>query len=174
MEKYKKVRLDVKHNFDTRTSKHFLNSIETVFHCHHYTALYTQLAMDADETDLLTQTAAESFYDMLKNYLDKHDDFNLNEKIELIISYYSLIGLGKMQLQYLGNNSGKAILHFSHIDKGWIHKWGNSNRPVNFITCGYIKAMFAIINEKPVHYYNVVEKKSIAMGDKESEFKIFV
>ena len=53
MAEFKKITLELDHKFSPKESRHFINGTQSVFHCHHYTALYTQLAMDAGETKLL-------------------------------------------------------------------------------------------------------------------------
>jgi hypothetical protein len=166
---------DIKYNhyFDKKTKRHFLNGIQSVFHCHHYTCLYTQLAIDADETELLKDCARESFGKSLQDYFNANLDLDtIQKKVEIAAKYYALIGLGTMVVNFLGYDSGEVELLSSHTDSGWIKKWGKTNKPVNYITAGFIEAMFDIILNQTLKTFLAIEQKSIVSGAKTSLFKV--
>ena len=109
------------HFFDQKANRHYINNLVSVFHCHHYTSLYTQLAIDAGESELLKECARESFHNVLKLYFTNNPDINsLQAKIEIGCQYYALLGLGNMKVIYLGENSGEVELTASHTDSGWL------------------------------------------------------
>lgn len=159
--------------FDNKTKRHYLNGFNIVFHCHHYSTLYTQLALDAKETELLADVAEESFSKLLETYFIEHDIESLEDKIEIGEQYFAAIGLGKMQVGFVGRNSAEIFLHSSHLDSGWIKKFGKSDKPVNFISAGFITALVSNILELPLKAFKAVENQSIAMGDEVSVFKVF-
>ena len=165
MAEFKKVNLELDHIFDQRTCRHFLNDVQSVFHCHHYATLYTQLSLDAGETELLAEVAEQNFHKMLKSYYCKNDITDINDRIEIACQYYGAIGLGKLEVIFIGPFSGEVKSEHSHVEKGWIAKWGKYDKPVNYIGCGYVSGMFSAILDEPVNTFKTKENKSIVMGD---------
>ena len=160
------------HYFDRTTKRHSINGIQSVLHCHHYSALYTQLAIDAGETDLLQRCAHDSFRKVLGTYFEAHPLCqSLQRKTEIACQYYALLGLGTMKVIYLGEDSGEFSLLSSHIDSGWIKKWGKYDKPVNYITAGYIEALIEAVLDLPANSFNITETGSIVMGAEVSTFK---
>ena len=76
MAEFSKTVLKIDHKFDPISKRHYLNDIQSVYHCHHYTSLYTQLAIDAKETELLALSAEESFFEVLSTYYKKNNHRN--------------------------------------------------------------------------------------------------
>jgi hypothetical protein len=160
------------HDFDPKTKRHSINGIQSVLHCHHYTSLYTQLAIDAGETALLQESARDSFRSMLGNYLSNHENVdNMKKKIDIGCQYFSLIGLGTMRVNYLGDDSAEVELLSSHTDEGWKKKWGEYDKPVNYIAAGFIEALLESVLMVPARSFSVKETTAIVMGAKTSTFK---
>lgn len=172
MAEFKKTTFVLNHKFDPVRNRHYLNGMVSVLHCHHYSTLYTQLALDAKETDLLACVSEETFYKVLKNYFQDNHVTDLEQKIELACQYYAAVGLGKMEVVFAGDFSGEVKLVESHLDKGWIKKWGTYDRPVNFISAGFIAGMFAACFDKTPGSYTANERESIAMGAEKSVFSV--
>jgi hypothetical protein len=129
--------------------------------------------MDAGETELLKDCARESMRDVLDKYFaDNPEIATVQEKIEIACQYYALLGLGTMKVNFLGDYSGEVELLSSHTDDGWMKKWGKLDKPVNYITAGFIEAIFESVLDKPTRSFNAVETKSIVMGADSSTFKI--
>lgn len=169
----KKNTIEYQHHFDKKTNRHYINGILSVLHCHHYTCLYTQLALDAEETALLKECARESFRELLEHYLETHPAIStLEEKISIASQYYSLLGLGQLKVTYMGLYSGQVELPFSHTDSGWVKKWGTYDKPINYISGGYIEALFEVCLELPAASFEAVEEQSIVMGATRSIFKV--
>lgn len=161
------------HCFDEKTKRHKLNGIQTVLHCHHYMALYTQLAIDADETELFKTSSRESFRGMLENYFTSYKvEDSIAARVDIACKYYSLVGLGKMTVKFLGTESGSVEISSSHIDEGWIRKWGKYDKPVNYISAGFIEALFESVLDLPSHSFDAVEIESIVMGAEKSIFNV--
>lgn len=172
MAESQKNKLILEHVFDKKTKRHYLNGHLSVLHCHHYSSLYTQLALDAEETDLLADSSEEAFYEILAEYFDKHNLTSIEDKIDIACQYYAAIGLGKMQVNYLGDDSGKVELLSSHVDRGWIKKWGTYDKPVNYIGAGYITAMFSAVFGEPRGTFKANEVQSVVMGADTSLFNV--
>ena len=58
------------------------------------------------------------------------------------------------------------------MDEGWIKKWGKRDKPVNFITQGYLCAAFAAVYNQPQGSYKVSETQSIVSGADKSVFSV--
>lgn len=169
----KKLELELEHKFDSSRYRHYLNDQLAVLHCHHYSTLYTQLALDAEFLDgkmLLAECAEDSFYKVLLGYFEAHTELDLADKLSVGCQYYGAVGLGQMEVMCAGEDSGEVVLHHSHLDEGWIKKWGQHDRPVNYITAGYIAALFSATYELPPRSYAVLETESIVTGAERSRF----
>ena len=71
-----RTEIEYDHFFDAKTNRHQINGVQSVLHCHHYTSLYTQLAIDAGETELLKECARQSFRIVLDNYFANHPELD--------------------------------------------------------------------------------------------------
>jgi hypothetical protein len=172
MAEFKDTTFILDHKFDPVRNRHYLNGMVSVLHCHHYSTLYTQLALDAKETALLADVSEETFCRVLKKYYEDYQVTELEQKIDLACQYYAAVGLGKMEMEFAGDFSGEVRLAESHLDQGWIKKWGVFDRPVNYITAGFIAGMFAACFDKDVGTYTATERESIAMGAEKSVFSV--
>jgi hypothetical protein len=169
------ITVKLKHEFDEERCRHYLNGQLSVLHCHHYASLYTQLAMDADFINaraILAGSAEDSFFDVLSGYYQAHPELTPDEKLQAGCRYYAIIGLGQMKILQAGETSGEVVLEHSHLDEGWIKKWGKHDQAVNFLTQGYIAALFAAVYGKTTQSYNVSEVKSIVTGAETSWFVV--
>jgi len=159
-------------NLDTETYRHYLNGHPVVMHSHHYLALITKLAEDLDDiggAQILRDVVEETMWAIFDDYIQKNGLTSPLDRCNVGREYYSIFGLGKMVVT--GSESGGEVrLIRSHIDEGWIMKWGPHSKPINHLTCGYIAAVFAAAFNKPVKSYNVTEAVSMAGGDAEGKF----
>ncbi|MBN1292966.1 MAG: hypothetical protein JXB48_14085 [Candidatus Latescibacteria bacterium] len=174
MARFIETELTLDHQYDPKTSRHYLNNQLSVLHCHHYATLYSQLADDVEFVDgkkLLADVAEDTFYSVLQEYFDANSIVTVNDKISIAEQYFAATGLGQMNVVYLGHESAEVELVHSHVDEGWIKKWGKRQAPVNFITQGYIAALVSLVNNKSTKNYQVIEEESIVSGAKRSLFK---
>ena len=168
-----KDNLKYKHHFDKKTKRHYLNGTLTVLHCHHYTTLYSQLALDAGETEIIKECARQSIRDMLATYFENNPGDRTRETMaKLCCDYYAVLGMGKMQILNMGATSGKVTLLMSHLDAGWKKKWGTYDKPVNYITAGFIEAMFETVFDTAPKTFEAKEVQSIVMGAETSIFNV--
>jgi hypothetical protein len=168
------TQLKTDYRFDPQTCRHYLNDFCTVLHCHHFVTLYTQLADDAVHFEgerLLKETAEDTFYEVLKVYFFKHDVTALADQIGIAEQYWQTVGMGKLQFREVGKYTVRADMPSSHVDQGWLVKWGAKDRPVNFITEGFVAAVASLVNDRPTKSYAVRELKSLVSGDEKSVFK---
>jgi hypothetical protein len=135
------------------------------------------LAEDCEMLDgkrLLAEAAEDSFFQVLTDYFKEQNIEDVADRISIAEQYYAAVGLGKMEVKCAGPESGEVELVYSHVDQGWIKKWGNHSKPVNFITWGYIAALFAAVFGRSPRAFSVLETASIVSGAERSRFEILV
>jgi predicted hydrocarbon binding protein len=136
--------------------------------------LFTQLAIDAYQyggTKSLSEASAETFWPVLRKYFKSKNIDQVADRIAVAEHYYSYVGLGQIEFGF-GNDSGYAALKHSHVDEGWLKKWGQTDKPVNYIGEGYIRAAWAAIYGKDPEIPRIEEVQSIARGASTSRFDI--
>ena len=170
----KMTEFEIDHKFDPITNRHYMNGFCTVLHCHHYATLYTQLADDAEEfkgVQLIKEAAEDTFHEVLEDYYQKHEIEDIEDKVTIAEQYWQAVGMGLIRFTAIGKYACTAVMEYSHIDDGWLKKWGSRDKPVNFFTCGFVAAVAALANEKPVRSFKVKEPKGLVCGDEVSAFK---
>lgn len=173
----KRTEFEIDHKFDPVRNRHYLNGVCSVLHCHHYSTLYTQLALDATDFDgvrHLVETAEDVFYNALDQYFKEKGIVAVQDKIEIARQYWQVIGMGLVCFTGIGKYEVTAEMEYSHIDEGWLKKWGGHNKPVNFFTVGFVAAVAALANNRPPRSFQARETKSLACGDVKSVFKAVV
>jgi predicted hydrocarbon binding protein len=161
-------------SLDNETYRHSLNGHPVVMHSHHYLALITKLAEDLGDIggeQILRDVVEDSMRAVFDDYIQKNGLTSPMDRCNVGREYYSVFGLGKMIVTG-GESGGEVRLVRSHIDEGWISKWGNYDKPVNHFTCGYIAAVFAAAFNKPARSYVVTETASMAGGETEGKFSV--
>lgn len=166
--------LKLDHKFDPVRSRHSLNGAVSVLHCHHFTTLYCQLADDAEIVDgkaLLASTAEETFAPILRQYYEDHGIEAVDERIAVAEQYYAAVGMGLLKVASFGSTAGRVEVSRSHVDEGWKAKWGEREEPVDFLTQGYVAAVFAAVSGHPIGSFKVTEEQSIVSGADKSVFR---
>lgn len=177
MTKYKKAELVLNKVFDDKNCRHKIDGNTVVLHCHHFATLYTQLAMDCgmlDAKTLLAECSEDAWNEFLSGYYSANGITSTTERIALAEQTYAAVGLGKMRVTCAGPESGEVTLEHSHVDEGWVKKWGKHAVPVNYIGAGFISALFAAVFNKPVRFYGATETQSIVGGAACSRFTVVV
>lgn len=168
--------LNINRKFDTSKFRHFINDWNAVLHCHHYSALYTQLADDAGEMfdgpAILKASVENSFLKVLINYFEVNQVTSIEDKVAIIEQYWAFAGMGNLKLAETSVDNGKAEMPISHMDAAWQKKWGNREKSVNFITCGYLSAAFSALHNFPEGTFEANETQSIVAGADKSLFTI--
>lgn len=166
--------LQMQHHFDPDRNRQYLNDELTVFHCHHYASLYSQLADDAklfDGARLLAEAAEESFFPVLSKYFKENGIEDQDKRAQVAEQYFSYVGLGQLHLS-MNDDGGAAEMPYSHVDEGWLNKWSSRPEPVNFIGQGFLSAAFSAVTDRPAGSFSVEETESIVAGDPSSKFKV--
>ena len=170
----KKVEFEIEHSFDPVRCRHYFNGVLTVLHCHHYMSLFHQLADDAVDYEgerLLREAAEDTFFEVLDKYYHDHQVTDLRDKIALAQEYWQVVGMGLIQFTAVGRYAVTAQMEYSHVDDGWLKKWGGRDKPVNFVTAGFVSAAAALFSNKPPRSFKTRELKSLVCGDEISLLK---
>lgn len=160
--------------FDSEKARQYVNGEVTVFHCHHYATLFSQLADDAKllkGSTLLVEAAEESFYPVLAGYFKEHGVDTTEDRISITEQYFGFVGLGKVKIS-MENGKGSAEMPYAHVDEGWIKKWSKRDKPVNFIGQGFLAAAFSAITGSQQGVFSVTETQSKVSGAPASLFEI--
>ncbi len=159
---------------DENTYRHYLNGHPVVMHSHHYLALITKLVEDLDDINgpqILADTVEDTMRVLLEDYFQKNGITDTKDKGMVGTEYFSTFGLGKMTIS--GNDQcGEAKLSHSHIDEGWLRKWGKHPKPINHFTRGYVAALFAAIFNRSPRSFSVTETAGIVTGEEQSVFVV--
>jgi hypothetical protein len=168
--------LNLTHRFDPGSCRHYIGDLVSVLHCHHYATLFTQLAIDAkdlvDGTKILREVTEDVVHGVLTKYYAQSSINDSQERLDIGRQLYAFYGLGKMAFVAPAASGGTVEMSTTHVDEGWIKKWGKAKMPVNYIGTGFIAGLFAAAFDKPVRTYKVVEKQSRVMGADKSVFAI--
>lgn len=166
--------LEIKHTFDENTFRHFINGHGFVLHCHHYMTLTCKLAeefADLGAVRVLAETAEDTIRPVLESYVKEKGIASPAERLQVGAEYYSFMGMGKMAATGTATG-GEVKLAHSHVDEGWIAKWGKHDKPINHFTRGFVAAMFAVAFDKPARSFEAVETAAIVTGAPESVLSV--
>ena len=131
MEQHNQHTLAMESAFDPRSCRHLVEGQSYVMHCHHYATLYTQLAEDCGMLDgkkLLAETAEDTFYEVLSAYFEKYNVKTVAERLSAGEQYFRTTGMGVLKVANAGADGGNVELPSSHLDAGWIKKWGKTEQ----------------------------------------------
>jgi hypothetical protein len=161
--------------FDRRRMFQYVNDEPSVMHCHHYATLFSKLAIERKDLDgpkLLSESMEDAFYLVLKKYYIAKEIKEKSGMLKVAEEYFRLTGMGDISFSNVTQEGGKASMNHSHIDEGWIKKWGRTDFVVNYMTHGYLAAAFSLINDELIRSYHIEETASIVKGYSKSEFTI--
>ena len=164
--------LKVTAKFDPDKCRQYLNDELSVFHCHHYTTLVTQLADDAELFEgerHLKEAIAESMHPIMAKYCEENNISTKEDRASIGEQYFAYLGMGKVIINL---NTNTASMPFAHVDEGWVKKWGKREAAVNYIGQGFVIAIFALANGNTTKDYSITETQSIVAGAETSEFTI--
>jgi hypothetical protein len=170
----RKTDLVIERRFDRQHCTHSMNGQPFVIHCHHYLVLLTQLAEDVSMIDggaLMAECAEDVFRCAFDDYFRDHNAETIGDRTLLVEEAHQTMGLGRLKVVCAGPESGEVELTTSHVDQGWVAKWGQRKTPVNYLTRGFVAAMFGALFSRAARSYRVTEVESIVSGASQSRFE---
>jgi len=160
--------------FDAERKLQYVNGEASVMHCHHYATIFTKLALDTPHLngpENLFEAMEETAYLTLRKYFLVESISSPADRQAIASQYFALCGLGLVSLE-IDENGGRASMRHSHVDEGWLKKWGPRRKPVNLMGQGYLAGAMSAIFDQPVGTYRVKETRSIVSGAEASELAI--
>jgi len=148
-------------NFARNGNELFLSGTPIALHCHHYNmnlqkTLETSLGDEG--TLLLYQAAEESSYASFTSFLMHHPKItSVKSKLELASISYQYCGLGIINFTNIGPEGGRVVSPHSHHVTGWLAKFGKRKTPGCFFSRGWIAGVLAVIYNKHIGYFSVIE-----------------
>lgn len=136
-----------------------------VFHCHHYVNYLQRSILDAEYIDsarFLIGSAADAVYHQL-SHLCK--GLSVDDAKSMAQEMYQAFGYGLIDLSTITAEGGEVSTYKSVYSKTWVMKFGNSHKPVDYYTTGYIAAAFAVVYNLPLSRVFAQQTHCMAMGD---------
>ena len=137
-----------------------------VYHCHHYLTNLQRTVFDAeylDSTGMIVGCAADSIYYQLSNLCD---GLSVEDSKLLAQEMYKTFGNGLIDLSTMDENGLELSTTKSLISKAWDILFGESKKPVDCYTTGYLAAAYAVIYKKELKNINATQTECMTMGAK--------
>lgn len=136
-----------------------------VFHCHHYILNLQRTILDADYIDssrFLIGSAADALHYQLSN-LCQGLDIEASKKMAEDI--YKTFGYGRIDLSCMDEHGCELKTKQSFFSKTWLLKFGQSKKPVDYYTSGFLAAAYAVIYNKELQDIKAYQSSCMACGD---------
>ncbi len=151
-----------------------MDEIPISLHCHHFNCglINAIEAIDYfDAIEIYINEAAKCFYEYFKNILTIKN-YSVNKALSIAQDIYRFMGYGRIDLSELINGYGTATSDSSYFVVGWFAIYGNRDKPVCYLTRGFIKAIVAAIFDIDINVVKVVETQCMICGNDFCEFKV--
>lgn len=155
-----------------------LYSEPVLYHCSYFNLYLQRTVEDAREyipaEEILADGAEMAVYAMLKRLFEVNADFKTpEERFEVIAGIYKLNGFGLLpNLSDLKPDGGTVRTSVTHYSVAWKSIWGERQKPVDYFTCGFLRAAASIVFDKPAGTYDCVQTKCLTLGDSENVFEV--
>ena len=143
-----------------------------IFHCHHYLTNLQRTILDADYIDsskFLIGSAADAVYHQLTNLCK---GLSLEDSKQMAEDIYKVFGYGLIDLSCMDENGCTLTTTKSFFSKTWFQKFGESSKPVDYYTAGFLAAAYAVIYDKDLKDISAIQTTCIACGDEFNTFEI--
>lgn len=136
-----------------------------VFHCHHYVNYLQRSILDAEYIDsarFLIGAAADAVYHQL-SVLCK--GLSVDESKKMAEEMYQAFGYGLIDLTDMNADGLVLQTYKSFYAKTWLMKFGESRKPVDYYTSGYLAAAYAVIFDIPLAEIHAEQTTCMSKGD---------
>jgi len=143
-----------------------------IFHCHHYMMNLQRTILDAEyiQSELFfIGSAADSVYYQLTNLCE---GLTTQESKSMAEEVYKTFGNGIISLEAMSEDG--IVMHTKHsfVSKTWRMKYGESKKPVDYFTAGFLAAAYAVIYGKKLSDISAVQTACMACGASENIFEV--
>ncbi|MEA1916130.1 MAG: 4-vinyl reductase [Campylobacterota bacterium] len=154
-----------KYEFDKEHNYLEIGGEAMIFHCHHYLTNLQRTILDAEYIDsrpFIIGSAADAVFNQLSNLCD---GLSVDESKKMAEDIYKTFGYGLIDLSKMDENGVELTTAKSIFSKTWLLKFGESSKPVDYYTTGFLAAAFAVIYKKELSNIEAVQTTCIACGD---------
>jgi len=153
------------YKYDTKNCSIEIGGESMMFHCHHYLTNLQKTIYDAEYIDgfmLMASCAADSLKYQLTNLCEGLD---IKESKQLAQDIYKTFGNGLIDLSSMNEDGVTLTTTKSILSKTWQMQFGESQKPVDPYTTGFIAAAYAVIYKKNLKDIHISQTTEIASGD---------
>lgn len=158
--------------YDTEHNCLFVGGEAMIFHCHHYLCNLQRTITDAEYIDsrpFIVGSAADAVYNQLSNLCV---GLSVEESKRMAQDIYKTFGYGLIDLSEMNENGFTVTTTKSIFSRAWKLKYGESKKPVDFYTTGFLAAAYAVIYGIPLNEVNAQQTACMACGDSANKHRI--
>jgi len=136
-----------------------------MYHCHHYLTNLQKTIYDAEYLDafmLMASCAADAVQYQLANLCE---GLSIEESKQVAQESYKVFGNGLVDLSFMNENGIELTTTKSISSKTWQMQFGESNKPVDPYTTGFLAAAYAVIYKKDLKDLHIAQTTEMASGD---------
>jgi len=136
-----------------------------MYHCHHYLTNLQKTIYDAEYIDgfmLMASCAADAAYYQLSNLCE---GLSIEESKQVAQNSYKVFGNGLVDLSAMNEDGIELTTTKSILSKTWQMQFGESKKPVDPYTTGFLAAVYGVIYKKNLKDLHIVQTTEMASGD---------
>ncbi len=164
--------------FESDKNLLYMDNIPISLHCHHFNCglINAIEAIDYfDAIEIYINEAAKCFYEYFKKILIiDNKKLSINKALMIAEDIYRFMGYGRIDLSKLITGYGTVISDSSYFVVGWFAIYGKRDKPVCYLTRGFIKAVIAVLFNKELSKINVTETQCMICGDDFCKFEVSI
>ena len=141
-----------------------------IFHCHHYVINLQKTILDVEYIQgklFLIGSAADAVYCQLTNLCD---GLSIDESKKMAEDIYKTFGYGLVDLSSMDENGIELSTSNSFFSKTWQEKFGESDKPVDYYTSGFLAAVYAVLYKKELKNIYADQIECMTCGDDQNSF----
>lgn len=153
------------YKYDTKNCSIEIGGESMMYHCHHYLTNLQKTIYDAEYIDgfmLMASCAADSVKYQLTNLCK---GLSIKASKQLAQDIYKTFGNGLIDLSPMTEEGIKLKTTKSILSKTWQMQFGESKKPVDPYTTGFIAAAYAVIYKKDLKDLHISQTTEMASGD---------
>jgi hypothetical protein len=154
------------YKFDEQHNSITIGGEAMIFHCHHYINYLQRSLLDADYIDsrrFLIGSAADAVHHQLKSLCE---GLSLDDAKTMAEESYKAFGYGLIDLSGMNETGVELTTYKSFFSKTWEMKFGQSDKPVDYYTTGFLAAVFAVLYGHDLSAIHAEQTTCMACGDK--------
>lgn len=168
---------DLEPDFDEKSGLVSIEGISMVIHCHFYNVFLLQAIETATYVDgraILIRSSEESVNKQLIGYYDRKGISDEKTRISIAADMFKVFGVGLLDFSNINGSGGTVTSKSSHVARGWKEQIGTREKPVDYISCGFIAGALAAVYNKPIGTFKVNETECLVQGKEKCKFEVSV